>query len=198
VADVKGDLAVKNTLDVTDNAKFRKGLDQPYFEVIDQKDPAVLGGGTAGGAFVARDLTFVIHNDFATNVNLSSQTGDGADFTLPAGEYHIEASAPAFNVGNHVARLADVTNLPSATAPTVVLGTVEFSMHVDGMPAGEESTQTRSEVVGRFTLPAQATLELQHQTHHTDLLCGFGAGSAFYTVDNVYSTVRIWSVREDT
>jgi hypothetical protein len=196
VADVKGDLAVKNTLDVTDNAKFRKGLDSPYFEVIDEKNPAVLGGGAAAGAFVARDLTKVIVNDFATNVNLSAQTGDGADFTLPAGEYYIEASAPAFNVGNHVARLADVTNLPSATAPTVVLGTSEFSLKVDD--PGEESTQTRSEVVGRFTLPAAATLELQHQTHHTDLLCGFGAGGAFYTVDNVYSTVRIWAVREDT
>ncbi len=196
MADVKGDLAVKNTLDVTDNAKFRKGLDSPYFEVIDEKNPAVLGGGAGAGAFVARDLTKVIHNDFATNVNLSSITGDGADFTLPAGEYYIEASAPAFNVGNHVSRLADVTNLPSATAPTVVLGTSEFSLKVDD--PGEESTQTRSEVVGRFTLPAQATLELQTLTHHTDLLCGFGAGGAFYTVDNVYSTVRIWSVREDT
>lgn len=198
MADVKGDLAVKGTFDVTDNAKFRSGLDQPYFEIIDQKDPGILGGGAAGQDFVARDLTTVIHNDFATDTTLASTTGDGGDFTLPAGAYHIEASAPAFNVGGHTARLADVTTLPSATAPTVVLGTVENSIRVDGVPAGEESTQTRSEVVGRFTLSGLTKLELQHRTQFDDLFSGFGAGSAFYTVDNLYATVRIWQIRDDS
>ena len=197
MADVKGDLAVKNTLDVTNNAKFRKGVDQPYFEIVDQKDPAILGGGAAGQDFVARDLTTVIHNDFATATTLASTSGDGGDFTLPAGVYHIEASAPAFNVGGHIARLADTTTLPSATAPTVVLGTSENSIRVDGTPAGEESTQTRSQVVGRFTLSSSTKLELQHKTEFDDLTCGFGAGSAFYTVDNVYTTVRIWQIRND-
>lgn len=196
MANVAGDLSVKGHLDVRENAVFFKGVDYPYFEVVDQKNPGILGGGAAGGAWVARDLTVVVHNDFASEVNLSAFAGDGADFTLPPGEYHIEASAPAFNVGNHTTRLADVTTLPSNTAPTVVLGTSEWTFHVDGIPAGEESVQTRSEVVGRFTLPSSRKLELQHRIQHTDTVEGFGAGSGFYTVDNVYSVVRIWQIRD--
>jgi hypothetical protein len=198
MADVKGDLSVKGHLDVRENAVFFKGVDSPYFEIIDQKNPAILGGGSAAGIWTARDLNVVIHNDIASEVNLSSVAGDGADFTLPAGEYHIDASAPAFNVGNHTTRLADITSFPSNTAPTVVLGTAEWTMHVDGIPAGEESVQTRSHVVGRFTLTGSRKLELQHRLQYTDTVEGFGAGSGFYTVDNVYSVVRIWQIRDDS
>lgn len=198
MADVKGDLSVKGRLDVRENAKFFKGVDTPYFEIIDQKNPAVLGGGSVAGIWTARDLTVVIHNDFATAISLSSSSGDGADFTLPAGEYQIDASAPAFNVGNHTARLADVTSATSNTAPTVVLGTSEWTLRVNGIPVGEESVQTRSFVQGRFSLPSARRLELQHRLQNTDLTEGFGAGAGFYTIDNVYSIVRIWQLREDT
>ena len=198
MADVKGDLSVKGHLDVRENAVFFKGVDTPYFEAVDQKNPGILGGGAAAGTWVARDLTVVIHNDFASEVNLSASAGDGADFTLPPGEYHIEASAPAFNVGNHTTRLADITESSSNDAPTVVLGTSEWTLHVDGTPAGEESVQTRSAVVGRFTLPSSSKLELQHRIQNTDLIEGFGAGAGFYTVDNVYSVVRVWQIRSDS
>jgi hypothetical protein len=199
VADVKGDLSVKNKLDVRKNAKFFKGVDQPYFEIIDQKNPAVLGGTNTPQQFVARDLTVVIHNDFATATTLAAVAGDGGDFTLPAGDYYVEASAPAFNVGNHIARLADVTSSPSATAPTVVLGTTEFCPNAPSTaPVGDESSQTRSKVTGRFQLAQSAKLELQHLTEHQSNFDGFGAGAGFYTVDNVYSTVRIWQLRDDS
>ena len=206
MADVKGDLSVKNKFDVRNNARFFKGVDVPYFEAIDQKDPGILGGASVAGTFVARDLTLLIQNDFATSVSLTGTAGSGADFTLPPGEYYIEASAPAFNCGSHMARLADVTDESGTRAPTVIQGTVEYTPNV-GLtpPSGDESIQTRSQVTGRFSVARDTRFEIQTAVEVADASEGFGAGASFTGGDfyhiafyNVYTIVKIWQIRDDS
>jgi len=210
MANVSGDLAVKNKMDVTDNAHFHKGLQSPYLEMVDSKD-----SGTAGGDFNAdtnffagwktRDLTSVLFNDFATTITDvagvidieaspgSLSPGDGARFTLPAGIYFIEAEAPALDVGEHVARLADVTDQAGGSAATVVLGTSEYC----GSAITGDSVQTKSKIVGKFQLSRSTTLEIQHRCAVTRATDGFGSDGAFYETANVFTTVRMWQVRAD-
>ena len=45
MAEIRGDWAIKRKLDVLHNARFHKGVEMPYLEVIDAK-----ASGTAGGS----------------------------------------------------------------------------------------------------------------------------------------------------
>lgn len=221
MAETRGDHAVKGNLAVEDNAKFEKGLDAPYLEVIDQKASGTPGGTFDGqedspgeAAWKTRDLTNVVHNDFATAIFSGSEdlegvdpepvVGDGGDITLERGVYYAEISAPAFNVNEHVARLADVTDDPGAQGDTVILGTTEFAadtalwMDSTNNPMVVASSgQTRSHVTGRFTLSGQRTLEIQHRCSNTQTIDGFGSDGAFYETNNVYTIVKMWQVRND-
>jgi len=214
MAEVRGDWAVKRKMDVIDNALFHKGLQSPYLEMVDQKLKGVDGGTFTSANWRTRDLNNVVFNDFATsilshdgskNVETAPETlvaGDGCKFTLPAGIYFIEASAPGHNVGEHVARLADVTDFANFDAPTVVLGTSEFSPDTSGWTGvagtGPSMSQTRSMISGRFQLTRSTTLEIHHICKNTQANDGLGSDAGFYVTDNLYTTVRIWQVRSDS
>lgn len=203
MAEVRGDWAVKRKMDVLDNALFHKGLQSPYLEMVDQKLKGVDGGTFTNLHWRTRDLNNVVFNDFATsilskdglkNVETAPETlvaGDGCKFTLPAGIYFIDASVPALHVGEHVARLADVTNFADFDAPTVVLGTSEFSPNTSTM------SQTRSMIAGRFELTRSTSLEIHHLCAATQANDGFGSDAGFYVTDNLFTAVRIWQVRSD-
>lgn len=192
MAEVKGDLAVKDKLAVDGNAKFNKGLDSPYLELNDTKATNTAGGTFTQGAWQTRDLNFLIHNDFASTVTPAATAGDGGQFIIPAGIYHIEASAPALSVGDHAARLADVTDAAGQLGDTVILGTTEHS--ADSSP----SSQTRSKVTGRFTIARSTTLEVQHRCEVTQADDGFGSAAGFYQTNNVFTVVKMWQVRADS
>jgi hypothetical protein len=203
MAEVRGDLAVKRKMDVIDNARFNKGMQSPYLEMIDDKTGLIPGGTFTSANWRTRDLTSTVVNDFATTINLAAVAGAGANFTLPAGIYYIEASAPAMGVDEHIARLADTTSFTNFSAPTVVLGTAEFSPKTSGWTGvagtGPSMAQTRSVIAGRFTLTSSTRLEIQHicktSSAGTD---GMGSDAGFYLSDNVYTTVRVWQVRADS
>ena len=211
MAQTRGDHAVKGQLAVSGDAKFEKGLDAPYLEVIDQKLSGTAGGAFNGqndqpgsAAWKTRDLTNTVHDDFATSITLAGMAGDGGDITLEKGIYYAEISAPAFNVNEHVARLADVTDNPGAAGDTVILGTAEFAADtalwqdsVGGAMDVASSGQTRSAVTGRFQLSSQRTLEIQHRCAITQTTDGFGSDGAFYETNNVYTIVKMWRVRAD-
>jgi len=224
MAETRGDHAVKGSFDVVGNARFRKGLDSPYLEVIDQKLYGVAGGTFTGNTgdqsdWRTRDLTNVVHNDFATAVEsgavagtsnlLIPSTGDslpnpapepgyGGQITLERGVYYCEISAPAQNVDAHVTRLADVTDDPGATGATVVLGTQEYAADTEFWAVSESTSQTRSTITGKFQLLSQRTLEIQHLCADTQLNDGFGSDGGFYEVNNVFTTVKMWLIRDDT
>lgn len=205
MAEVKGDMTVRDNLTVDENAKFNKGLDAAYLELIDEKAVTVSGGGFSANTWKTRDLTTTIVNDFATSISLAAAAGDGAQFVIPAGSYHIEASAPAFNVNEHVARLADVTDSAGEFGSTVVLGTSEFAADTalwrDSIPAAmavASSSQTRSQVEGRFTVKRSTTLEIQHRCSNTQATDGFGSDGGFYVTNNVFTVVKMWQVKDDS
>lgn len=208
MAEVKGDWAIKRKLDVMHNARFRKGVEQPYMEIIDSK-----ASGTAGGTFSAnvwrtRDLTDTVFDDFSVSVTLAAAAGQGGQITLNPGIYYIEASAPASNCNSHVARLADVTDSPGTYADTVVLGTAEFSAdsaswRIDDGGVSEALTvhsasQTRSQITGKFQLTRVTTLEIQHRCETTQSTDGFGVDGTFYLTDNVFTVVKMWQIRDDS
>jgi hypothetical protein len=226
MAKTQGDHAVKGKLVVSEDGKFEKGLDSPYLEVIDSKQSGVAGGDFKGQndqpgstAWKSRDLTFVVQNDFATSIFSGTEDLEGpapdpdnfgvGQITLERGRYYTEISAPALNVNEHVARLADVTDDPGNQADTVILGTTEFAPDTELWETGtdlEQSTplpvvasaaQTRSFVTGQFALSAQRTLEIQHLAARTQDIDGFGSDGAFYEVNNVFTIVKMWQVRED-
>jgi hypothetical protein len=217
VAEVKGTLTVKDNLSVDNNAKFFKGLDSPYLELQDERNSD--GGTFLAGAWTTRDLNVTVHAGFATSINLAAEHGDGADFTIPAGTYYIDASAPAVEVEAHITRLADATDAVDDNAVTVVLGTAEYAPDTDiwlgdgnqvggspGDPGALDTaflSQTRSSIEGRFTVTRSTKLQIQHRCavdgRGTE---GFGVSGNFYHiaqgyVGNVFTSMRMWQISED-
>jgi len=211
VAQTRGDHAVKRNLIVDGNAKFNKGADPAYLEIVDRKASGANGGTFAGEtphipAWRTRDLTVTFFNDFATAITLTTVPGDEtADITLEAGAYYADISCPAFNVNEHVARLADVTDNPGPQGATVIMGTSEFAADTNYWrdsnfyPMGiASSSQTRSHVTGKFELSSQRTLEVQHRCANTQIVDGFGSDGNFYDTNNIYTVVKMWQVRDDS
>ena len=201
MAKTQGDHAVKGNFSADGNAKFNKGLDSQYLEIIDEKPRATKGGTFTGAnpsthSWRTRDLTTTKHDDFGTSVSLASSPGEGGSITLEQGVYYAEISCPANRVRDHVARLADVTDAPGAGGSTVLLGTMEFS----GTPTRHTlfylGSQTRSEVSGRFQVTAQRTLEVQHRCLQTRTDDGFGIAGNFYESTNIFTVAKMWKVRE--
>ena len=209
------------------NTKASSGFISPYLEVIDAKPYLVPGGDFPGGDtnteayanWITRDLTDVIWNDFATEitaggVDIENFVGDPrvdigdpeddfrGEITLEAGTYYIEASAPALNVNEHVARLADTTVLPGISAPTVVLGSTEYAADSEVWQTATENAhnhllqgsaaQTRSHIRGRFSLQSQRTLEVQHRCAVGQLSDGLGSAASFYESSNVFTQLQLW------
>lgn len=214
MAEVRGDLAVKGNLAAEDNAVFSKGTRVQYLEVLDAKTSGTPGGDADANQWQTRDLSSVVFNDFATAVISGSADllageeavpGDGGQITIPPGIYYTEIECPAMNVNEHVARLADVTDDPGLFASTVVLGTTEFAADTeiwrdsaDGAMLVAGAGQTRSKVTGKFSLSRSTTLEIQHRVANTQTGDGFGSDGAFYTTDNIYTTVKMWQIRDDS
>jgi hypothetical protein len=222
MAETRGDHVIKGNFNVEGNGRFEKGLDSAYLEVIDQKQSGSPGGTFTGqedvpgsAAWVTRDLTNVIQNDFATAIFSGTEdlegpdpepvAGDGGDITLERGVYYTEISAPAISVNEHVTRLADVTDNPGATGDTVILGTSEFAADASLWRDFEDramliaaASQTRSVVTGRFTLTSQRVLEIQHRCAKTQPIDGLGSDGAFYETNNVFTIVKMWHIRDDT
>lgn len=212
MAEVKGNATVRDKLTVDGNAKFQKGLDSPYMELIDQKGPNTAGGTFTEGAWRTRDLTNTIHNDIASTVTLAASAGDGGQFIIPAGTYYIEASVPATEVEEHAGRLADVTDAAGQFGDTVVTGTVEYAADSslwrgDGNQVGASpgdpgvldtasSSQSRSNIEGRFSLTRTTTLEVQHRSKATKSINGFGRAAGFYLTNNIYTIVKLWQIKE--
>ena len=199
MAEVKGTLIVKDKLAVDNNAKFQKGLDSPYLELHDKKNSDA--GTFSAGSWQTRDFTTTVHNDFATSVDLANNK-----FIIPAGTYQIEATAPAFEVGSHISRLADITDAAGDNGVTVVLGSGEFSSDTDtwrdSVPAAMNTAtgaQTRSKIEGRFTVTRATTLEIQHRCAIEKTVDGLGVSGNFYHdtqgwTGNVYTSMRMWQV----
>lgn len=134
--------------------------------------------GTNGGTFTSGTKQTRVLNtkptDTGSDCSLSSNL-----FTLSAGTYEIEASAPGYFCGSHK------TFLQNTTAGTTILtGTSEYSSN-----ANTDGVVTRSLIVGRFAVAAGQALAIQHQCQATKATNGFGQACSFGT--EIYTTVQL-------
>ncbi len=132
------------------------------------------------------------HRNFNTNIvnshNLSVSLVNG-DIVLPAGTYQCRISTPAYRVDEHQ------TRLKNATANTILLyGTSEYSDNLAG-----PLVQSRSEIVGQFTLAAASTIQVQHFTKTEKTVNGLGIpANPFWNDGNpveVYTIAEFWKIK---
>lgn len=145
------------------------------FHIQDQKTAGTDGGTFTSGAWQTRDL-----NTVATNT-ISGASLSTNQITLPAGDYYVTASAPAFNVNAHKAKLRSITG-----STDIVIGSSEFCVSSD-------QTGNSSVLSGLFTLSIETIIELQHRCSLTSSSNGFGENSGLGVVE-VYSNIEIWKV----
>lgn len=142
-----------------------------YALLRDEKATGTNGGTFTLGAWRTRDL------------NTEASDPDGIlsiannQFTLQAGTYFLYARAPAALVGNHQAKLRNVTD-----GADVLIGSTSYGPASGG--------QHDSIVQGRFTIAAAKAFEIQHQSQLTQAANGFGDAASFAT--EVYTEVQIW------
>lgn len=149
-------------------------LDRPLLHLRDVKAAGTDGGTFTQDAWQTRTLNTEATDEIGSTLS-SNQ------FTLPAGTYEIDASAPALNVNEHKAKLTNITD-----GTDTIIGTTSRS-------SGEGASITRSVIAGRFTIAAQKTFAIQHRCAVTTASDGFGRGVA-WGVSEVYTDVRIWRV----
>jgi hypothetical protein len=130
------------------------------------------GGTFTSGSFVKRTLNTTVVNNI-TGCSIASSV-----ITLPAGTYQILATAPGGDCTNHKAKLRNTTD-----STDELIGTSE-------RVANGTSDQSRSFVVGVFTIAATKNFELQHRCSVTSTTNGLGYASTF-GVSEVYSQVTI-------
>lgn len=140
----------------------------PDVVIEDQKNGS---GGTNIAGVNTRVLNTLVRN-YNTLAALSSN-----QFTLPAGTYYIEWSAPQYGVGNGQAYLYNVTS-----AATVARGQ---SLASDG----SDPTTTFSAGNTVITIAASTIFEIRHYTE-TSVANGLGARSN--NGGDVYTRVKIW------
>lgn len=157
---------------------------QQILIVADEKPAGTSGGTFTSGAWRTRDLNTVRYNTI-TGASLASN-----QITLPAGTYYISASAPAYtnghNIDNHKAKLRNIT-----TSTDTLIGTSESFSNAQYL--GQAHLQTRSFIVGVFTIEGETTFEIQHRCYETQNNTGFGKESNM-DVAEVYSQVFIQKI----
>lgn len=139
--------------------------------IRDEKSSGTNGGTATAGLFQRRDLNSVETNTIS-GASLSSD-----QFTLPAGTYDIQASAPAYEAGGHQARLYNVTD-----ASYTIIGGNEVN-------GADRIGSTRALVAGRFTIASTKVFELRHRVSATQSSNGYGVALGFGT--EVYADVII-------
>jgi len=143
-----------------------------YVCLRDQKGQNTSGGDFTAGAWQTRDLNDEHADPEGICVLLANQ------FTLAAGTYRAIISCPAYRVNGHQARLLNVTG------PTVLLvGTSERAY-------ADSRTTARSCIVGRFTIEADQTLEVQHRCRQT--FAGEGFGWPCNLAPEIYTVAEFW------
>jgi len=144
--------------------------------VRDEKADGTNGGTFTSGAMRTRDL-----NTVATNT-ISGASLATNQITLPAGTYYIDATAPAYLIDYHLAKLRNVTD-----STDTIIGTT--------LTEGSAVAATNfSSIRGVFTIAGTKAFEIQHQCSSTTASVGFGAASSFTGYVEVYTQVAIFKL----
>lgn len=143
----------------------------------DVKAVSTVGGTFTAGAWRTRTLNTEV--DAGAIVSLAAN-----QFTLGAGTYLIQASAPAYWVNSHQLRIRNITD-----GTTDILGGHAYSPQADDA----DPPDSRAFLSGAIVIGGAKVFELQHQCSDTspdDM--GFGIDNPFG--DGVFSIVTIMKV----
>lgn len=159
-------------------------LQQRIAIISDVKASGTAGGTATAGSYQTRTLN-TLSDPTGIVTSLASN-----QFTLPAGEYYIEASAPVLatgstSPGHHKVRLQNISD-----ASTAILGMSQRNFN-SGIAIGVTNTSTLS---GNVVVSSAKTFELQHRVE-TTATSGFGSATSFGDSE-VYSIVKITKVRQ--
>ena len=159
--------------EITDTSGVvRRGI-QTYAIISDQKTQNTDAGTFSSGAWRTRDLNTEIADPDGI-VSIGSN-----QFTLGAGTYLIEASAPSFRVSDHMVKLYNATS-----SSDVAFGTSGHCQDTNGR------VHDTSIVRCRVTITGSTTFEIQHRCEDTQSSNGFGHGTNFgpetFTVVEIY------------
>ena len=135
---------------------------------------------TAGGTFNSGSFSIRTLNDISGDQSFISLSA--SVFTLDPGTYRIRATAPAFFVGRHKARLRDVTN-----GADVIIGRSAVSQ------SSGASSENESLIEGEFSTNLTTSYRIEHQCAVTRTTNGYGVESNF-GVDEVYTQVVLTKI----
>ena len=144
--------------------------------IADVKAYNVHGGTFTLGAWRTRDLNTEL-DDPSNIVTIASN-----QFTLQAGTYLVEWSAPAYKVDRHTSRLQNITD-----STTEVLGTTEYTNDI-------EAVISRSMGAKVLTITGAKAFEIQHFAAVTRVTYGFGLNSSISNINSVFTLVKIHKI----
>jgi hypothetical protein len=144
--------------------------------IADVKAYNVAGGNFTLGAFRTRDLNTEL-DDPSNIVTIASN-----QFTLQAGTYLVEWSAPAFKTDRHFSRLQNITD-----STTEEEGTSEYANQT-------ASVGTRSMGACVLTITGAKAFEIQHYAYVTAAQYGLGVDSGVSGQNSVYTLVKIHKI----
>tara|TARA_B100000287_G_C20633824_1_gene780894 strand:- start:625 stop:1287 length:663 start_codon:yes stop_codon:yes gene_type:complete len=176
-------LAVKSANHSSTNAELEwataasGGLWSSYAIICDEKSTGTSAGGFTKDAWQDRELnTEITDPDGIVSINSTDKT-----FTLQAGTYLIEWSAPAYKVTDHISRLYDVTGTAA-----LATGFNQYAHDNYGL------TMSRSEGFYRHIITASNTYKIQHYCNWTNSTNGFGFAVPPADATEKYTWVKIY------
>lgn len=147
-----------------------------FLHIQDQRASTTSGGTFTAGSKTTRLLNTILTNTI-TGASLSSN-----QFTLPAGDYYIEASAPALSVDTHMCFIDNISDVVIE-----LTGTSERALNAN-------AHTTRSFVSGLISVASTKIYEVKHQCETTRATDGYGKATSFSTPHEVYTEIKVWKV----
>jgi phosphopantothenoylcysteine synthetase/decarboxylase len=144
--------------------------------IADVKAYNVNGGDFTSADWRTRDLNTEL-DDPESIVTITSN-----QFTLQAGTYLVEWSAPAYQVSRHATRLQNITDSTTEEA-----GTSQFTDNADGVV-------TSSTGACVATIASAKAFEIQHYCSTTNTSNGLGVNGNISGQNSVYTLVKIHKI----
>ena len=165
---------VNGSITADDLASGVGGKFASYAIICDQKAQNTDSGTLNSGAWYTRDLnTELLDSDNIVTISNNK-------FTLQAGSYYIEASAPAYKVDQHNIKLYQTSGTPA----DIAFGTAEYANSNEGNVAN------RSFLFCRVTISTSTEYEIRQKSGLSKSTNGMGVQSNNSV--EIYTVVKIF------
>jgi len=153
---------------------------QPRIATLsDVKASGTAGGTATSGSYQTRTLNTLSDPSGIVTSLASNQ------FTLPAGEYYIEAFAPTYGTGINKFKIRNVTDSIDS-----IIGPSNYA----ALSASGDRSSSSGDLKGTLVISSSKIFELQHRVSSTKATDGYGLAATFGD-NEVYSILKITRVR---